>query len=1293
VIAREARAAIATRRSCLLSNGAYRVMLTDTGGGVSRWRDLAVTRWRDDAHREDWGSYLLLRDEHSGAVWSPTRQPFPQANLNVTTTFRTDRAEFARRCGTIDSILEIAVAHDADIELRRLHLVNRGDSPRSLSLTSYSELVLGNAAADDVHPAFSKMFMQTEWDRLNSVLLATRRKRDDAEPSIWLAHALQVEGTPELRAREHDSDRNIFLGRGRTLHHAHAMRPGSVLTDSIGSVLDPIVSVRHRFLLPAGAAVRLLLWTRLAESRKAAMTLSEQLRDADAAEKLFLGASGAAATQLQSCGIDADKEMLFARWLSALFLNDPKQRYSSAASSRGVGGSPTLWAGGISGDRPIILMCLRDVGQASQLADLLLAQTWWRRRGLGIDVVLLNMACNTAGDEPQRAISPLVSRQLATLQSDSGLAKAELFALRDSAISAQLRNGLFTVARLLIGTADTEPSNPLPSVSSALPVAVLLGTRCAPAAMPRNDPLEFANGRGGFAQQGRAYRIELNDGKCTPAPWVNVIANPSFGFLVSAEGSGYTWSLNSQQNPLTPWPNDPVSDRPSEVLYLYDEEDGEVWSATALPIRVAGANYAATHGKGWTRFECNAHGVDLELTVCVPTEDSLKLSRLYICNRSGVKRNLSITSYVEWALGPVGSAVAPYVVSSVDTQTGALFVHNPWRAEFGDRIAFIDLAGKQHSLSGDRAEFLGQLGTLDKPAALTGNRPLSGQVGAGLDPCGALQTRVTLPPHTDFELVFCLGDAESVAAAQALVEKYRAADFAQIFDAINRQWNGLLDAVQVRTPDRAMDILLNDWLLYQVLSCRVWARTAYYQVSGAYGFRDQLQDVMALCVARPSLAREHLLRAAGRQFVEGDVQHWWLPPNGQGIRTKITDDRVWLAYVAAHYVGVTGDGAILDESVPFLSGPAIARGASDAFFMPTRSDQKASLYEHCARALDSSLTRGAHGLPLIGSGDWNDGLNAVGRLGRGESTWLGWLLLACIAEFCPYAETRGETARARRWRDYADNLSEALDQSWDGDWYRRGYYDDGTPLGSRDNKECRIASIAQSWSVMAGSGNRAHAAAAMAAVDRLLVDHPHRIVRLFNPPFDRETENPGYIKGYPPGVRENGGQYTHGAIWSIFAWAKLGDGDRAGEHFTLLNPIYHSDSEEAAQRYRVEPYVSCADVYSTGALAGRGGWTWYSGSAAWLYRAGLEAILGFRLCGDQLRIDPCIPKHWDAFKMTYQHRHDGHAPTVYDIHVENPDHVSRGVVCLDLDGAALVVGNAIALTADGQPHLLRVRLG
>ncbi|HEX5769133.1 MAG TPA: hypothetical protein VFX94_12940, partial [Burkholderiales bacterium] len=783
----------------------------------------------------------------------------------------------------------------------------------------------------------------------------------------------------------------------------------------------------------------------------------------------------------------------------------------------------------------------------------------------------------------------------------------------------------------------------------------------------------------------------LEAGRWLAAPWMNVIANAAFGFQAGVEGSGYTWSLGSRENQLTPWSNDPVTDRPGEVLYVRDEASGELWGPTALPIRSGSAPYVAAHGQGYSRFEHSAHGVALELVQYVPLEDPIKISRLTLRNTSERTRRLSVTAYVEWVLGASRAASALSIVTEIDPQTGALFARNPWNVAFGSRVAFADLGARQTAWTGDRREFLGRHGTLDSPAALAEEAPpLSKRTGAGLDACGALQAPVVLEPGGTAEIVFFLGEAASDAEAQALVERYRTSDLDAVLREVAGFWDEVLGAIQVKTPDRSMDVMLNRWLLYQTLACRVWARAAFYQASGAYGFRDQLQDGMALALSRPALTREHLLRAAGRQFVEGDFQHWWLPPSGQGVRTRISDDRVWLACAVAHYVATSGDRAVLDERVAFLEGRPLAAGEHDAYFQPMLAEERASLFEHCARGLDRSLAVGAHGLPLIGTGDWNDGMNRVGEHGKGESVWLGWFLHATLAAFAPLATARGEHARAASWLSNAAALKDALERNgWDGDWYRRGYFDDGTPLGASASEECRIDSIAQSWAVLSGAADPARARRAMAAVEEHLIRPSDGLALLFTPPFDRTPLDPGYIKGYPPGIRENGGQYTHAAAWCVIAFAALGQGDRAAALFSLLNPINHAATRADVQRYKVEPYAVAADVYSVPPHVGRGGWTWYTGSAGWLYRAGIESILGFRLQGTSFLLDPCIPPSWPRFELTYKHH-----SARYHISVENPRGVSRGVASATLDGNALPPGPArVPLVDDGAIYDVRVILG
>ncbi|HKQ97052.1 MAG TPA: phosphorylase, partial [Candidatus Polarisedimenticolia bacterium] len=801
--------------------------------------------------------------------------------------------------------------------------------------------------------------------------------------------------------------------------------------------------------------------------------------------------------------------------------------------------------------------------------------------------------------------------------------------------------------------------------------------------------LDFWNGLGGFTRDGREYVTVLDAGRWTPAPWINVVANPSFGFQVSESGSGSTWAANSRENKLTPWSNDPVGDAPGEVFYVRDEESGTLWGPTCLPIRDETGPYVIRHGQGYSRFEHAAHGIALDLVQFVPLTDPVKISRLFLENRSGRARRLSITAYLEWVLGVTRTASAPHVVTEQDPTTGALFARNAWNGEFATRVAFAAWDGPATSLTGDRLEFLGRNAALDRPAALLRGAKLSGSTGAGLDPCAALQTIVELRPGERREVLFLLGQGESVEESRALVERYRTVDCDDALREVREDWDRMLGTVQVKTPDASMDLLLNRWLIYQTLACRLWSRSAFYQSGGAYGFRDQIQDVLALLVARPDLARQHLLRAAARQFEEGDVQHWWHPPTGRGVRTRITDDRLWLPYAVSRYLETSGDRSVLDAEAGWLEGARLEATQPEAYYEPSESAERGTLYEHCARAIDRSLEVGRHGLPLIGAGDWNDGMNRVGHEGRGESVWLGWFLIANLNAFAPLAEGRAEPERAERWRARARSVQEALQrEGWDGDWYRRAFFDDGTPLGSAANDECRIDSISQSWAVLSGAGDPQRARQAMASVERLLVRPDDRLLLLLTPPFDQTPLDPGYIKGYPPGVRENGGQYTHAAVWSVMAFAGLGEGEKALDLFDHLNPIHHADGRADVQTYRVEPYVVAADIYSEPPHAGRGGWTWYTGAAGWLYRAGLESILGFRKQGETLRIDPCIPRWWKGFEITYRH-----GRSLYRIAVENPDGVCRGVTRSALDGTTIVEAAGIPLVDDGLEHQVQVVLG
>jgi cyclic beta-1,2-glucan glucanotransferase len=1281
-------------RTHLLSNGRYTLMITAAGSGFSRWRDLAVTRWREDVTCDSWGSYVFLRDVHSAKVWSAGYQPSNVEADSYEVEFSEDRAEIVRNDGSIRTTLEVAVSPEDDAEVRRVSISNLGFYPREVELTSYAEIVLAPDASDSAHPAFSKMFVQTEFEADARALLATRRPRSAADAPIWAAHLAVVEGD-SAGDIQFETDRARFLGRGRTTRTPVAVIDGQPLSNTVGTVLDPIFSIRRRVRIAAGATARVAFWTMVAPTRAEALDLVDKHHDPNAFERAVTLAWTQAQVQLHHLGVGSDEAHLFQRLANRLLYSDPTLRPPPDILMRSAGGPSQLWANGISGDLPIIVVRIDAPEDLEIVRALVRAHEYWRMKSFDADLVIMNERAPSYDQDLQTGIEALVRANQARSFSDHESARGNVFVLRADRVSVEVRSLLLNVARAVLvgrrGTLSEQVKRLELTRPAAAPPPFRAPAISQPDAVPAQSGPEFFNGLGGFTADGREYTTILGEGQWTPAPWINVIANPAFGFQVSVEGAGYTWSINSRENQITAWSNDPVGDRPGEVIYVRDEDSNDLWGPTALPIREEAAPYAVRHGQGYSIFEHTAHGISLELGQYVPLEDSIKISRLKIRNLSTRARRLSVTAYVEWVLGTSRGACAPFIVTEVDSDSGAMLARNSFSTDYGSRVAFADLSGRQLSWTGDRTEFLGRNGSLDNPAALAGAAPLSNRVGAALDPCGALQTRLELEPNGVTEIVFFLGEAASKADALSLIAKYRSANLDAVLAATTSLWDELLDTVQVKTPDRSMDIMLNRWLLYQTLACRLWARSAFYQASGAYGFRDQLQDVMALMVSKPALAREHLLRAAARQFVAGDVQHWWLPPLGQGIRTRVSDDRIWLPFAVAHYVATTNDRALLDATVPFLDGPALDAGHDEAYFLPTVSEERCSLYEHCARALDSSLALGSHGLPLIGSGDWNDGLNRVGEGGRGESIWLGWFLCTALSAFAQLADDRGEQSRAATWRHHASGMQESLEQEgWDGSWYRRGYFDDGTPLGSASSPECKIDSIAQSWGVISGAANPDRAALAMAAVNEHLVRRGDGgLMLLFTPPFDQTPLDPGYIKGYPPGIRENGGQYTHAAVWSVLAFAMLGDGDKAGELFSILNPINHSNTRAGIHRYKVEPYVACADIYSVPPHSGRGGWTWYTGSAGWMYRAGLEWILGFRLRGEQLLLDPCIPTSWEGYAVAFRHR-----SARYEIAVENPHRVSRGITSLELDGERLPENSRyIPLVDDGVTHHVRVVLG
>ncbi len=977
--------------------------------------------------------------------------------------------------------------------------------------------------------------------------------------------------------------------------------------------------------------------------------------------------------------------------LSLLVYPHAARRANTVALDAPAKGQSGLWPFGISGDYPILLLSLNDETEAEVLQDLLRAHSYWRRRGLLIDLVILNRQTTNYGQSMQNFVQRMIQRTDSMGQLNQ---RGGIFTLHEDQMDESERRLFQSVARVTLNGADgplatqmaglQRRASSLPRFEPTLLADPLRDDVLLPLARPAD--LQFDNGLGGFNADGE-YVIYLRPGQMTPAPWINVIANADFGCLVSETGAGYTWAINSGENRLTSWRNDPVSDMPAEAIYLRDEETAEVWSPMPQPTP-APQPYVIRHGSGYSIFEHNSHGVEQQVRFFVAPDAPVKLVQLRLKNSSERQRRFTVTYYAEWVLGVDRADSQSHIVSEYEEAHHALLARNSYSADFGQRVAFLAASKQPHGLTADRSSFLGRLGSLHHPDAL-GRYGLDNRVEAGADPCGVLQLHIDLAPGAHEEVTFLIGQGADRQEAQALIERFRTPQAVEeAWQATHDQWTQILGTVTVETPDPAMNLLLNQWLLYQTLACRMWGRSALYQSSGAYGFRDQLQDAMALIHARPDLARAQILRAARHQFAAGDVLHWWHPPGDQGVRTRISDDLLWLPYVTAHYVSTTGDSSILDEEIPFLHGDPLAAHEEERYAHYAPTAERFSLDEHCRRALHKGTTAGQHGIPLMGGGDWNDGMNRVGIEGKGESIWLGWFLHATLTNFAALCMARGDPSQADLYREQAATVGAAIEaHGWDGDWYRRAYYDDGTPLGAAQNLECQIDAIAQSWSVLSGAADPARATRAMQAVMDRLVKPEDGLMLLFTPPFDKTSHDPGYIKGYLPGVRENGGQYTHAALWSVWAMVELGDGDAAYALFRLLNPIYRADTAEKVARYKVEPYVISADVYGVAPHVGRGGWTWYTGSAGWMHRLGIEAILGLQRTGQTLCLNPCIPSHWSGYTMRYQY-----GGTTYAIQIENPEGVSRGVRQLILDGVEVPSG-VIVLVDDAQLHSVKIVLG
>ncbi|MFZ0454582.1 MAG: glucoamylase family protein [Ignavibacteriaceae bacterium] len=1271
----------------LLSNGRYNVMITNAGGGYSKWKNIAVTRWHEDSTCDNWGTFCFIRDTESGEFWSTAYKPTLKRSKNYEVIFSEGHAEFRRRDQNIDMHTEIVVSPEDDIELRRIHLTNRSRARRAIDITSYAEVVLASSASDALHPAFSKLFVQTEIIRERHAILCTRRPRSPEDQILWMFHMMEVRGA-EVERVSFETDRMQFIGRGNTVDAPRAMKDLTALSNSEGSVLDPIVAIQYNIILEPEETATIDMIFGLGETRDRTLNLIDKYRDRRLANRVFeLAYTHSQVVLRQINAAEADAQ-LYGHIASSVIYANSYLRTDPGVIIKNRRGQSGLWGYSISGDLPIVLLQIEDPANISLVNRIVQAHAYWRLKGLEVDLVIWNEDHAGYRQQLQEQIMRLIA---AGVEANIIDRPGGIFVRQADQISNEDRILIQTVARVIIsdrrGTLESQINH---RSISEIPVPLFKNIRSynkdrqnVPE-LPRSD-LIFFNGYGGFTHDGREYIITTSNKQVTPAPWVNVLANENFGTIVSESGPTYTWSENAHEFRLTPWNNDPVSDLSGEAFYIRDEETGHYWSPTPSPSR--GNNlYVVRHGFGYSVFEHMEDGIRSELWIYVAIDAAVKFSVLKVWNESGKPRQLSATGYVELVLGDLRPKSAMHVITEIDPGSGAIYAHNSYNPEFSERIVFFQTDAPACTISCNRTEFIGRNGTLRNPAAMT-HMHLSGRTGAALDPCAAIQVPFELGDGQELEIIFKLGSGNNYDETGKLVQRFRGSNAARsTLESVWQYWNHTLGAVQIETPETSLNVLTNGWLLYQTLACRIWARSGYYQSGGAFGFRDQLQDVMSLIHTEPVLIRKHLLLAASRQFKEGDVQHWWHPPSGRGVRTHCSDDYLWLPLAVCRYVLRTGDTGVLNERVNYLDGRTVNAEDDSYYDLPNRSEEISSLYQHCVRAIQRGFRFGMHGLPLIGTGDWNDGMNTVGNQGKGESIWLGFFLYEVLMQFIQVAGIHGDIQFVEQCKKEASALRQNIVKNgWDGEWYRRAYFDDGSPLGSASNPECKIDSIVQSWSVLSGAGEPVRSHLAMNELDKRLVLRHHALIQLLDPPFDKSDLNPGYIKGYVPGVRENGGQYTHAAIWAAMAFASLGDSKRAWELLEIINPVNHSKSREEIDIYKVEPYVVAADVYALTPHIGRGGWSWYTGSAGWMYRLITESLLGLRLEVDKLFIEPCLPANWDAYKVYYRYRE-----TIYNINILQI-HNSDVEFSLSVDG---IKNNEkfISLVDDRQLHMVEVKI-
>ena len=1277
----------------LLSNGSYSTMISDSGSGYSKKNDMTVYRWKGDSTSDSSGMFFYIKNLNSNDYWSTTYEPCKEEKDDYLVKFTLDKAKFESTDGNISTKYEVMLSSEDNIEFRKITLKNNAEKQRTLEITSYLEVTLQSFEGDAVHPSFSNLFISTEYNEEIKALIGNRRPRAEGDITHYIFHNLVSNNELEGDIT-YETSRLNFIGRNRDLKSPKVMDNDAPLQNTVGTVLDPIMSIRGRITLKPGEEGSIYYLTGVGESREEILSLINKYKDIPVIEKSLDTYNYSNVLELKHIGIRSSQANIY-QSLSSYLLYLHSGRKNREAYIKNISmNQENLWAYGISGDLPIILLVIygeEDIGLLRQTINM---HYYFRNKGIKCDLVIYNEE-EVSYEEPLQ--KDIISTINNSLEREYINKPGGVFIHNISTMGEEVRDFLIGISRIYIDgkngnlskqlmeaidydydkyknsellapinriKVNVNESNYIKSFVDNEDFKVLRSGEVIKANLEiiensdmdktqiefkdyevnSNKDLEeelvldFFNGYGGFHKKDKSYVIRLKDYLNTPAPWINVISNKDFGFHISEVGSSYTWCGNSRENKITPWSNDWITDKTGEALYIRDNSSGGYFTITPMPVR-DGGEYIIKHSFGYSSFKHTAYNIKGEIEVFAPNNEKLKICKVKLKNLSNSDRNLSLFYYAQLVLGVYNYGSAKYI--STEKKDKYIYGVNPYSKYFGKLKAYLSIQGEENQFfTGDRKSFIGIGEDLSNPRALSESN-LNNRCGSIYDPCLASQLNIFLEAGEEKEVVILLGEEEEEALIEEKINKYKVLKNAYIaLDEVKEYWSNFLGNIQVKTPDPSMDYLLNGWLMYQTLSCRYLSRTAFYQSGGAYGFRDQLQDSMAIGILNPTITREQILRSASRQYLEGDVQHWWHPVINSGIRTRFSDDLLWLPYVTIEYIKSTGDYSILDEKAPYLEDEPLRNGEDERYTIVNISNKEGSIYDHCLKAIDKALKFGIHNIPLMGSGDWNDGMSTVGNKGKGESVWVGWFLYKILDGFEDICKYKNSIEKSQEYEGFKGFIKENLEkEAWDGGWYRRAYFDNGTPLGSRENDECKIDSIAQSWAIISKAAKEDRAIEAMEAVDRYLVDRDKGLIKLLAPPFDKSSLEPGYIKGYVAGVRENGGQYTHAAVWVILALTKLELGNKAWKYYNMINPINHSNTELEARRYKVEPYVMSADVYIKEPHGGRGGWSWYTGASGWMYKVGIEDILGLKkIEGKGYIIKPCIPDEWQEYEINIKNQ-------------------------------------------------------